>query len=158
MKKATILFCIRDGQVLLAKKTKKVGSGKWNGYGGKVEDGENIEDATVREMKEESGGVLVAKEDLEKVAIVKFSFGGVPAFECFVYVTHKWQGKPKETTEMVLPTWHHISNMPFSEMMPADKDWITLVLVEGKKIEANVNFNEDGTEVTKFDWKPATFT
>ncbi len=50
------LCIIRDGDnILLAEKKRGFGVGYWNGYGGKLEDGETIEQALVREVKEESG-------------------------------------------------------------------------------------------------------
>lgn len=44
-------------QVLLAMKKKGFGEGWWNGYGGKVEAGETVEAAMVRELREESSTV-----------------------------------------------------------------------------------------------------
>lgn len=41
--------------VLLGLKKRGFGTGKWNGFGGKVEANENIRQAAVREMKEEAG-------------------------------------------------------------------------------------------------------
>lgn len=41
--------------VLLGLKKRGFGTGKWNGFGGKVEPGETIRQAAIREMKEEAG-------------------------------------------------------------------------------------------------------
>ncbi|MCP5842996.1 NUDIX domain-containing protein, partial [Klebsiella pneumoniae] len=49
----TLLFLRRDDELLLAMKKRGFGAGKWNGVGGKIEAGETIEDALVRECQEE---------------------------------------------------------------------------------------------------------
>jgi 8-oxo-dGTP diphosphatase/2-hydroxy-dATP diphosphatase len=36
-------------------KKRGFGKGKWNGFGGKVEEGECIEDSAIRELEEECG-------------------------------------------------------------------------------------------------------
>lgn len=154
MKKSTLVFCIKDNQVLLAMKKRGFGSGKWNGYGGKVQKNENPQLAAVRELNEESE--LVANEkDLQQVALVHFYFNGEPVFECYVYLTYFWQNEPTETEEM-RPRWYPISNLPFEEMWVADAKWIPLIL-NGEKIEAVVNFNADGTVVKEFSYKVAEF-
>jgi len=56
MKKILTLCIIHQHpKILLGMKKRGHGEGKWNGFGGKVEEGETIEEATRRETKEESG-------------------------------------------------------------------------------------------------------
>jgi 8-oxo-dGTP pyrophosphatase MutT (NUDIX family) len=50
---ATLLFLQRRNEILLAMKKRGFGAGRWNGVGGKVESGETIEQALVRECREE---------------------------------------------------------------------------------------------------------
>ena len=126
MKKTTLCFCVKDGQVLLAMKKRGFGSGKWNGYGGKVQDNEDPKAAAIRELKEEST-LDANEEDLQQVALVRFYFDGNPFFECHVFVTHDWQGEPVETEEM-RPQLYPISLLPSDEMWAADPKWIPLVL------------------------------
>lgn len=54
----TLVFCRRtcdngEKQVLLGMKKRGFGAGKWNGFGGKIENGETIEEAALRELHEE---------------------------------------------------------------------------------------------------------
>jgi 8-oxo-dGTP pyrophosphatase MutT (NUDIX family) len=154
MKESTLCFCIKDAQVLLGMKKSGFGSGKWNGYGGKVQKGEHPRAAAVRELEEECG-LVVEEKDLLQVALVRFYFDGNPIFECFVYTTYSWQSEPVETEEM-RPQWYPIANLPFEKMWAADAKWIPLIL-NGEKIEAEVNFNADGTIVKEFSYKPAEF-
>ena len=59
----TLVFLREDCRVLLGMKKRGFGAGKWNGFGGKIETGETITEAAVREVKEECG-YIVNIEDL----------------------------------------------------------------------------------------------
>ena len=143
----TICFCLCDNKVLLAMKKRGFGAGKWNGYGGKVGEREAVRRAAVREIKEESG-LAVEEKDLEQVAFIKFYFDRVLILESYVFLIRKWQGGPKETEEM-RPSWFPVSDLPFEKMWLADRYWVPLVL-EGKKLKADVYYNHDGSELKDF--------
>lgn len=144
---ATICCLKKGNQILLALKTKKIGMGRWNGYGGGIEPGENAKIAAVRELKEETGekepgddkGIIALPEDLEKIALVDFhntkSDGSTFVLRGHIYLVHKWTGELKETEEMINPTWFNIDQIPYEQMMPADKDILPFAL-SGKKIKA----------------------
>lgn len=140
---ATLCFPIRGDKILLARKTKKIGQGCWNGYGGGIEDGETPEQSMIRELEEESG-VIASPEALEKMAIVDShntkSDGGIFVCRVHVYFLHQWAGEFEPTEEMVDPTWFDKQNLPFAEMMPADKEWLPLI-ISGQKIIAEVKYS-----------------
>ena len=136
--KATVCIPVKDGKVLLGMKTRKIGMGCWNGYGGGIEEGETILESAIRELEEESG--LKAKiEDLEKVAIVDFhnekSDGTIFVSRVHFFLVKDWDGEPKETEDgaMITPTFFYIDNLPYDKMMPADKEFFPLIL-SGKKV------------------------
>ena len=52
--KLTLVFVSRDGQVLLGLKKRGFGEGLWNGFGGKVNEGETILEGAIRELNEEA--------------------------------------------------------------------------------------------------------
>ncbi len=54
-KKYSLLFLLREDEILLVMKKRGFGSGRWNGVGGKFESGETAEQATIRECQEEIG-------------------------------------------------------------------------------------------------------
>ena len=139
---ATVCFPTKEGEILLALKTKKIGQGCWNGYGGGIELGETSRSATIRELFEESG--ITAKESgLEKVAVIDFhnTKSDSSTFVCRVhfYLLSSWSGTPQETEEMITPTWFPARSLPLNKMMPADKIFIPLVL-SGKKILGTVHY------------------
>jgi len=140
---ATLGFLVRDGNVWLAKKTKKIGAGCWNGYGGGVEPiDKNLIESLKRELEEECG-VQISEKATEKVAIIDFhntlSSGEVFVCKVHIFLIREWEGIPKESDEMATPTKFKIDNLPISEMMPADKEWAPLVL-SGKKIIAEYHY------------------
>ena len=46
----TLLFIVEPQRVLLGMKKRGLGEGRWNGFGGKVQPGETIQDAARRYM------------------------------------------------------------------------------------------------------------
>jgi len=136
---ATVCFLVKEDKILLGLKTKKIGKGSWNGYGGGIEDDESPEDAAVRELREETAGVVATPDDLEKIAIVDFhntkTDGSVFVCKVHFYLVKNWEGEIKETEEMVNPTWFDKNNLPLDKMMPADKEWLPIAL-SGQKIIA----------------------
>ncbi len=71
MKLSTLCFLLKDNQILLAMKKRGFGEGKWNGVGGKVNEGESVERAALREMEEEIG-VTAQESDLEPMGVLRF--------------------------------------------------------------------------------------
>ena len=140
---ATLCFLVRGDEVLLAKKTKKIGKGCWNGYGGgpEPEDGGVMANTAIRELEEESG-IRTLPEHLSKVAIVDFhnttSDGEIFICRVHTYIVTHWDGDVVETEEMATPTWFPIHDLP-REMMLADRTWLPLIL-SGKKIIAEAHY------------------
>jgi len=134
---ATVVFPMRGDNVLLAKKTRKIGAGCWNGYGGGPNEGESLLDAAVRELHEESG-LLANPADLKKIAIMDFhntkSDGSAFVARVHFYTISIFQGEPTETPEMAEPTWFSVQGLPLSEMMPADRVFLPVALNGGKII------------------------
>lgn len=136
----TLLFLRKDDQVLLAMKKRGFGEGRWNGVGGKVDGGETIEQALVREAQEEVG---VTPLDHEKVADIRFDeyFKGVPTImHVHVYVADSWEGEPTESEEMK-PQWFAVGDVPYSDMWSDDEYWLPAVL-DGKKVSADFTLDE----------------
>ena len=149
---ATLVFPLKEDKVLLAKKTRKIGVGKWNGWGGSQEEGETIRETAIRELLQESG-LLALKEDLEYCGKVTFhnqkSGGRKFDVEVHMFLLQKWSGEirpnPEEMTE---PTFWPINKLPFDEMMASDKGWLPFVLAS-EKIDGDVWYILDQNHLAK---------
>ena len=150
MKITTLCFLVKKDKVLLAMKKRGFGVGKWNGVGGKVSENEEIKDATVREAKEEIG-VSINPADLKSRGSIKFSFDGKSDWdqEVHIFITEKWEWEPAESEEMI-PQWYTHGELPFENMWLDDPYWLPKVLA-GKKVEGEFFFNNNGSEILKFE-------
>ena len=96
----------------------------------------------MRELREESG--LVAREEhLEKIAVVDFhntkSDGSTFIVKVHFFTVSQWTGEPKETREMITPTWFEIEDLPIDTMMLADAQFVPVAL-KGKKVIAEAHY------------------
>ena len=153
MRNATLVFLIDDKSNTLCLGMKKRGFGvsRWNGFGGKVKDGEGIEETAIREVAEETDfGVKIKKEDLEKVAILNFTFPHNKDWDQQVHVffVNKWEGVPDESEEM-RPKWFPIKDIPYQEMWSDDIYWLPKVL-NGEKLITSFSFNENDEIINTF--------
>lgn len=140
LKQASLLFLVRDGDILLAIKKRGFGLGRWNGVGGKPIKGETIRQTAIRECSEE---IMVIPQILKHVATLDFYFPvNKQAWnqQVVVYLCSKWQGHPLETEEMK-PAWYKISDIPYDKMWNDDKYWLPEVL-KGKFVKASFHLNE----------------
>ncbi|KAI7902182.1 NUDIX hydrolase domain-like protein [Cokeromyces recurvatus] len=141
-------------EILLGMKKRGFGVGKFNGFGGKVEKGETIEQAARRELWEECE---IKAIDLKKVGILMFTFENNPiGLETHVYTTYSYEGIPKETEEMK-PEWFPFDQIPFDKMWSDDKYWFPF-LFKQQLFSGHFHFAEDQKSILKYDLKPATIT
>lgn len=154
MRQITTLAIIENGDMaLLAMKKRGFGEGWWNGYGGKVQDGESITDAMIRELKEESG--LIAK-DFKERAVLEFLFeGSDKEVEMHVFEVSKYEGDLVETEEMN-PKWFLKNDIPYDCMWPADRNWFPMFF-EGKNIEGRAIFDSETKAFIESDFKERIF-
>ncbi len=143
----TLCVLKRDNKILLAKKKRGFGEGRYNGVGGKIEKDETPEEAMIRETKEE---INVNPLKYEKVGLVEFDEyykGDKKKVAFHLYMVYDWEGKPSETDEMA-PKWFNISEIPYDEMFPDDRYWLPIIL-EGKKVKAYFEYDKDWNILTK---------
>ncbi|KAG8509785.1 7,8-dihydro-8-oxoguanine triphosphatase [Galemys pyrenaicus] len=125
----TLVLVMQPSRVLLGMKKRGFGAGRWNGFGGKVEEGETIEDGAKRELQEESG---LTVDTLHKMGHIVFEFVGEPELmDVHIFCTDSVCGTPRESEEM-RPQWFHLDQIPFSDMWPDDCYWFPLLLQKRK--------------------------
>lgn len=140
MKDVTLIFLHRDNEVLLAMKKRGFGEGRWNGAGGKLEPGETIEQALVRECQEEICVTPVGYTQVAELNFDAYFKGERTTMRCHVYFCEEWDGTPAETEEM-RPQWFKKSEIPYDDMWQDDKFWLPQVL-DGKKLSGKFTFDE----------------
>lgn len=138
----TLLLLKKDNQVLLAMKKRGFGAGRWNGVGGKLEAGETIEQALVRECQEEISVTpthywAVGEHDFVQDADVAEPW----RMYVYAYLCDEWSGEPAESEEMA-PQWFDINDIPYENMWGDDKFWMPLVL-EGKLVKGRYTFDHN---------------
>ncbi len=141
----TLCLVHTDTHVLLGQKKRGFGKGNWNGFGGKLEKGESIEEGARREMLEESG---VEISELEKMGLIHFEFEGNPEIlEVHIFRAGEYSGEPVETEEMA-PQWFRIDEIPYAEMWPDDIFWMPIFFA-GKKFKGKFLFGEGNSILNK---------
>lgn len=132
-------------------KKRGFGAGKYNGYGGKVLEGETIEQAALRETEEESKLKL---NSLNKVGEIEFHFPEIKAKEwnqkVHVFLISEYEGIPEESEEMTVE-WFDLSNLPYSQMWETDTHWLPVIL-SNKKIKGKIFFEDDCNTTKSFEY------
>jgi 8-oxo-dGTP pyrophosphatase MutT (NUDIX family) len=151
MLNTNLCYLLKDNKILLGMKKRGFGEGKWNGYGGKKEPNETIEEATVRELHEEAG-MKVAVEHLDKVGEIDFFFTNAPEGKNWdqtvhIFFAREWQGEAKETEEMK-PQWFETEKIPINNMWADDPHWLPEV-IKGKRVKAQFTFGETSDIILK---------
>lgn len=123
---ATLMFIVKDGQILLIEKKRGLGAGKINGPGGKIDPGETPLEAVIRETQEE---LLITPIGARKMGELWFSMSEGPNIHCHVYRADDHIGTPEETDEAV-PLWSATHEIPYHSMWEDDRHWLPLLLDE----------------------------
>lgn len=146
-KVCTLVFLRQGDEILLAMKKRGFGAGHWNGIGGKIDPGETVEQALVRETQEE---ISVTPTVWEKVAEHDFHMDtdSDQPWHMFVhtYIADQWDGEPTESEEMA-PKWYKISDIPYDSMWQDDPFWLPKVL-DGNKVVGEYTFDKNNDMLT----------
>ncbi|MGD2072863.1 MAG: 8-oxo-dGTP diphosphatase [Candidatus Thorarchaeota archaeon] len=139
MRTETVSIVYQPPRILLGMKKQRFGRGKYNGFGGEVEDGETLEESVVRETLEEAGITITDPELMGKI-LFQFKSDEQDHLVHF-FRAMQYQGTIKESDEMK-PEWFDINDIPYDEMWADDKYWLPLLL-SNRKFEGNFQFNGD---------------
>lgn len=153
MRQATLCLLVRGNpptEALLGFKKAGFGAGKYIGFGGKVEVGETVAQAAVREMQEETG-VTVSVQDLQKVAELTFLFPSSPSWsqEVHVFLACSWRGHAVEGREM-RPAWFPVASLPYEDMWDDGAHWLPRILA-GERIRATYTFRGNNETIDRVE-------
>jgi 8-oxo-dGTP diphosphatase len=136
--RATLLFVVAGGRILLIRKKRGLGAGKINGPGGRIEDGESALAGAVREVEEEIG---VTPTEVSERGELSFQFVDGYSIHVRVFRAGGWRGEPVETDEAV-PLWFPLERRPYGEMWADDRVWLPLMLA-GERFHGRFIFDGD---------------
>ncbi|KAG1663908.1 hypothetical protein FOA52_002671 [Chlamydomonas sp. UWO 241] len=121
----TLVLVHQGDRLLLGEKKRGFGVGYYNGFGGKLEPGETVEDAAQRELEEEA---CIQADGMEHAGVLTFVFDDNPQpWEVHVFRVRAFAGTPSETEEM-RPVWFPQDAPPFAQMWADDPFWYPLFL------------------------------
>ena len=122
--RATLLFVVRDNQVLLIRKKRGLGAGKINGPGGRLEPGESLAECAVRETEEE---LVTTPSEPSLAGRLQFQFVDQYSIDVHVFRSDDCDRDPQETEEAI-PIWAALDAIPYEEMWEDDRIWLPMML------------------------------
>ncbi len=122
--RATLLFVLRDGHILLIHKKTGLGAGKINGPGGRIEPGETALQGAIREVQEE---LCVTPTGVREAGELFFQFMDGYALHGTVFTGAGYEGQLCETREAA-PIWTPVEGIPYDRMWADDALWLPLML------------------------------
>ncbi len=141
MRDMTLSIIIEDGKICLWEKKRWFAKWILNGMWWKVDPGENIAQAMVREIKEEIN-IDVKESDLQKVWLIHFTIATDPDNNAHIhlYKVNNYSGTPIEIEE-IRPFWCNLDAIPYDKMWDDDKIWLPRILNWETDIEYEFKFN-----------------
>lgn len=157
MADATLCFLLRGNSpesVLLGHKKRGFGVNKWAGIGGRIEAGETMAEAAIREVHEEIG-VTIDHADLQPRGVIRFEFPYRPTWSqtVYIFVATVWAGEPTESEEM-RPQWYATHALPFDLMWDDARYWLPQVIA-GEMLHLRITIGEDNVTVREISVLPA---
>lgn len=149
---ATLCFVLRNKplrQVLLGYKKRGFGKGKYDGFGGKRQQGEDLPSTAARELYEEAS-LSVNPSELISLGVITFIFPYKHDWdqEVHIFLTEQWVGTPQESEEM-RPQWFSLDEIPLSQMWDDSRIWLPYTLT-GQAIRAFFTMNKDNDTVKEY--------
>jgi len=117
----------------------RLGGGKWDCPGGKLQPGESLEECVVREVREETG-LTISDPELHGSFDVYFGPGDEPHWVVHVFSASRFAGRLQASAEGIL-RWFPEDQFPYEQMWPSDQHWLPAILA-GHRFQATFWFDE----------------
>lgn len=158
----TLVCCISRStrRILLGRKNRGFGTGKFNSFGGKVEFGEDVSDCAVRELKEEAN-IDAPPSAVLKVGVLDFTFEDSVAnmivhVFCVDLDSPDVKADDVKGCEEITPQFFGIDNIPFDNMFADDSTWLPPLLEAGGKLQkefhGRYHYKEGGDAANAVDF------
>ncbi|MEM3670739.1 MAG: 8-oxo-dGTP diphosphatase [Thermoprotei archaeon] len=145
---AVLCYVFSGDKVLLQKKAEGLfGGGKWNAPGGKLHNGERVEEAGLRELVEETG---LSASNAYCQGELEFYCGAQATADQLVHVLvcSDTKGSPRGSREGAVE-WFSRTALPLEEMWDDDRYWLPYLLAHRKFVGA-FYFTEGYERLVKF--------
>lgn len=136
--RATLLFVVQRGLILLIRKKRGLGAGKINGPGGRLDPSETPRECAIRETQEE---LAITPLEPREIGALSFVFVDGYSVQVSVFMADRFTGVPTETEEAA-PIWTPISKIPYEHMWEDDRLWLPMALNE-QPFEGRMVFDDD---------------
>lgn len=148
----SLILLVKENRVLLQKAapTKKIWAGFYNGFGGHIENGEDVLASAKRELMEEAGidcpdlylcGIVTIEVN-EKQGIMMFVFSGT---EISGTLTGSSEGKPEWIDIDKVKDLTVVEDVPFL---------VEMILKEKRLFIGHYSYDGSGKLITGFDFQP----
>jgi 8-oxo-dGTP diphosphatase len=145
---ASLCHIVHDQKLLLKKANRGISRGKWNGPGGRLEQGETPAQGVAREVMEETALRIIGPAYHGKI---EFFMNGGSRLDYLVHVfsARDFAGKLKSSKEGKV-RWFDLEKIPYPEMWDDDKYWLPLLL-NGVEFDARFYYDRKNERVVDYE-------
>lgn len=141
MKLATLVYALRDEQVLLLRRNSEPNRGLWVAPGGKLEHGESPAECAVREMREETG--LVIQRPVLRAVMTETSPRADYQWLTFIFVAWDFDGTFTPATGLGEFRWVPVDEVTKLPIPPADAVFFPRLLEDGSMFSAKFEYDRE---------------
>ena len=134
--RATLMFILQNGKMLLIHKKRGFGAGYYNAPGGRLEAGETPLECAIRETQEE---LCITPLDPVHAGTLMFQFIDGHSIHGEVFTATRFEGIPTETDEAI-PHWFSMDELPWHNMWADDPVWYPKMMA-GEKFTGRFTFD-----------------
>ena len=141
LKLATLVYALRDEQVLLVRRTTEPNRGLWVAPGGKLDHGESPAECAVREMREETG--LVIERPVLRAVMTETSPRADYQWLTFIFVAWDFDGTFTPAPGIGEFRWVPVDEVTKLPIPPADAIFFPRLLEDGSTFHGKFEYDAE---------------